>query len=207
LAPPGKIARKVLGRYFEPFGNLYRRVFVDLDKIVAYLDQNIPEHAKVLDVGGGDGAVIDRLLDRRPDLEIAMCDLAPQIGEFLSARNRAKVRLFPATDFIDVEGEFDVVTISDVMHHVPVAERARFFEALADACKSWKCRRVIVKDIEPEGLRAALSVLADRYVTGDRHVVLFSRADFARTAVPHFHKARRTSAVPDAPNYCEMLSW
>jgi 2-polyprenyl-3-methyl-5-hydroxy-6-metoxy-1,4-benzoquinol methylase len=207
LAPPGKIARRVLGRYFEPVGNLYRRFFVDLDKVVAYLDQNIPANTKVLDIGGGDGAVIDRLLNRRPDLKITMCDLAPDIGKFLSARNRAKIRLFPATDFIKVKGEFEVVTVCDVVHHVPVAERAAFFESLAQACKSWKCRRVIVKDIEPEGVRAFLSLLADRYVTGDSHVVLFSRADFAMTAVPHFEKARRASAVPDAPNYCEMLSW
>jgi 2-polyprenyl-3-methyl-5-hydroxy-6-metoxy-1,4-benzoquinol methylase len=207
LPAPGQIARKVLGRYFEPVGNVYRRIFVDLDKVVAYLDQNIPVNAKVLDVGGGDGAVIDRLLNRRPDLAITMCDLASGIGGFLSERNRAKVRLHPATDLKDIAGEFDVVTISDVVHHVPVGEREAFFRTLAEACRGWKCRKLIVKDIEPEGLRALLSLLADRYVTGDRHVVLFSRADFARMAVPHFPKAKRTSWLPDAPNYCEVLSW
>ena len=61
MTAPGQIVRKVLGRHFEPVGNLYRRFFVDLDKIVAYLDQNIPENVRVLDVGGGDGAVMDRL--------------------------------------------------------------------------------------------------------------------------------------------------
>jgi hypothetical protein len=207
LAPPGQIARKVLGRYFEPVGSVYRRFFVDLDKVVAYLDENIPANARVLDVGGGDGAVMDRLLNRRPDLKITMCDLAPEIGEFLSAHNRAEIRLLPATDFINVVGEFDVVTISDVVHHVPVFQRAAFFESLAQTCRSWKCRKVIVKDIEPGGVRAGLSLLADRYVTGDRHTVLFSRADFVRTAVPFFQRARRVSAMPDAPNYCEILSW
>ena len=207
MAAPGKIARKILGRYFEPLGVLYRRFFVDLDKVVAYLDRNIPLSARVLDVGGGDGAVIDRLLNRRRDLTITMCDLASQIGGFLSASNRAKVSLLPATDFMNVVGEFDVVTISDVVHHVPVSERAMFFEMLAAACGSWKCRKVIIKDIEPGGVRAGLSLLADRYVTGDRHVVLFSRADFVRIAVPYFKEAERTSAVPDAPNYCEVLSW
>jgi spermidine synthase len=207
MAAPGQIARKVLGHHFEPVGNLYRRFFVDLDKIVAFLDENIPENARVLDIGGGDGAVIDRLLNRRPDLAITVCDLAASIGGFLSEQNRAKVRLLPATDFMDVGGDFDVVTISDVVHHVPVSEREAFFRSLAEACAGWKCRKVILKDIEPKGVRAQLSLLADRYVTGDRHVVLFSRADFEKMAVPNFRDARRMSALPDAPNYCEVLSW
>jgi hypothetical protein len=207
LIAPGKIARKILGRHFKPVGDLYRRIFVDLDKIVDYLDESIPANANVLDIGGGDGAVMDRLLDRRSDLALTICDLAVDVGGFLSPQNRTRVRLLPSTDFKDVGGSFDVVTISDVVHHIPVSEREAFFQSLAEACSGWKCRKLIVKDIEPGGIRARLSLLADRYVTGDRHVELFSRADFEAKVIPHFPQARRESEIPDTPNYCEVLCW
>lgn len=207
MASLGRIARAMLGRRFEPVGRIYRRFFVDLDEIAAYLDRNIPNNARVLDIGGGDGAVIDRLLRRRPDLTITMCDLATEIGAFLSEENRAKVTLRPATDFGAIEGRFDVVTITDVIHHIPVSQRESFFRSLAMACRDWQCRKLILKDIEPKGVRAYLSLFADRYITGDRHVVLFSRKDFAKLAVPQFTKAERSSAMPDYPNYCEILSW
>ncbi|PBC05078.1 class I SAM-dependent methyltransferase [Mesorhizobium sp. WSM3860] len=207
MLAPGQVARRILGRHFEPVGNVYRRVFVDLNAIAGFLDAELPRGAKVLDIGGGDGAVIERLLNRRPDLPVTMCDLAPSIGAFLSDGNRAKVKLLPATDIADVTGSYDAVTISDVIHHVPVDQRDIFFKSLADCCKRWGCRKIILKDIEPGGVRAMLSLLADRYITGDKHVVLFSRSDFADLARRHFPKAQRGSAIPDWPNYCEVLSW
>jgi hypothetical protein len=207
MLAPGQVARRVLGRHFEPVGNVYRRIFVNLNVIVDFLDRELPNGAKVLDIGGGDGALVERLLNRRPDLAVTMCDLAPVIGTFLSEANRAKVELLPATDLADVTGLYDAVTISDVIHHVPVGLRDGFFKSLADSCERWACRKIILKDIEPGGIRATLSLLADRHITGDKHVVLFSRSDFAIMAERCFPKARRSSATPDWPNYCEVLSW
>lgn len=207
MPSPGQIARRVLGPLFEPIGKVYRRVFVDLGKIVDFLDRHLPHGARVLDIGGGDGAVIDRLLDRRPDLKITMCDVAPEIGAFLTDDNRARVRILPATEFIDIAGPFDFVTICDVIHHVPVEGRDSFFGSLAESCERWRCRNVIFKDVEPGTIRGTLSLLADRYITGDMHVVLFSRSDFTKMAQRHFPHARKESAVPDWPNYGEVLSW
>ncbi len=207
MPAPGQIARRILGRYFKPLGDVYRRVFVNLDKIVDFFDHALPHNAKILDIGGGDGALVDRLLDRRPDLKITMCDLSPSIGAFLSAANRSRVNMYPATEFTNLAGPYDVVTISDVIHHVPVDQRDGFFRSLADSCKGWGCRRLIFKDIEPRGWRAILSVIADRYITGDRHVVLFPRSEFGEMVRKYFPAAKRLSTMPDRPNYCEVLSW
>ena len=204
---PGQLARRILGPYFEPVGNVYRRIFVDLDKIAEALDALMPKGSRVLDIGGGDGALVDRLLDCRPDLKITMCDLAPEIGSFLSPANRAKVQLFPATDFTVVRGIYDFVTLSDVVHHVPVDQRPCFFEQLAGHCEGWQCQNLIVKDIEPGSLRATVAKWMDWYVTGDRHVRPFARSQFAQLAERYFPPARRVSAMPDKPNYCELLSW
>lgn len=207
MIAPGQIARRLLGRHFRPIGDLYRRVFVNIDRIVAFLAAELPAGASILDIGGGDGAVVDQLLVRRPDLSITMCDLAPAIGAFLSDERREKVRLLAATAFTDVEGSFDVVTIADVVHHVPVDQRDSFFASLAASCRRWGTCKIVVKDIEPGSWRAGLSLLSDWYVTGDRHVVLFSRADLAEQAQRHFPQAKRVSAMPDWPNYAEVLSW
>lgn len=207
MMPPGQIARKILGRHFEVVGNIYRRIFVDLERIVDVFDRELPPGASVLDIGGGDGAVVERLINRRPDLSFSICDLAPRIGGFLSDANRTSVDLHPATDFADLEGAFDAVTISDVIHHVPISQRDQFFKSLADSCARWGCRKIILKDVEPGTLRATLSLLADRYVTGDRHVVLFSRSDFTELSRRHFPMAEKSSQVPDRPNYCEVLTW
>jgi SAM-dependent methyltransferase len=204
---PGQIARRLLGPYFKPVGDAYRRVFVNLEKIVDVLESAVPRGARVLDIGGGDGALIDRLLDRRPDLTVTMCDIAPTIGAFLGNRNRGKVTLLPGTDFADVHGKFDFVMITDVMHHVPVDQRNAFFEALAQSCARWGCTTLFFKDVEPGHVRAVLSLLADWYITGDRHVVLFPRSEFQKMAARYFSNASRTSSMPDSPNYCEVLRW
>ena len=207
MLTPGQIARRLLGRYFEPVGNVYRRVFVDLSKIVDFLGRELPPGARLLDIGGGDGALVERLLNKRPDLNVTMCDIAPAIGSFLSDANRSKVRLFPATAFNDLPGPYDVVTICDVMHHVPLAEREAFFSSLAQSCQEWGCRKIVFKDVEPGPFRATLSLWADWYITGDKHVVLFSRDHFAAMARRYFPNAARTSAMPDWPNYGEVLTW
>ena len=80
MSSPGQIARKLLGPAFKPVGEVYRRLFVNLERIVDVLERELPREATVLDIGGGDGALIDRLLFRRPDVKVTMCDIAPAIG-------------------------------------------------------------------------------------------------------------------------------
>jgi cyclopropane fatty-acyl-phospholipid synthase-like methyltransferase len=197
----------MLGKHFEPIGDAYRRIFVDLERIVDVFSRELPKGARVLDIGGGDGALIERLLNRRPDLAVTMCDLASNIGSFLSDANRAKVQLRPATEFSDVQGQFDAVTITDVVHHVPTGQREGFFEALKQSCDRWGCRKLILKDVEPGNLRSGLAVFTDRYITGDRHVVSFSRANFEKMVRRYFPVADRRTEIPDFPNYCEVLTW
>ena len=98
----------------------------------------------------------------------------------------------------------DVLLLSDVMHHVPVAGRDAFLAAVADVLKRAPRLRIIVKDVEPGHWRATLGRLSDRYITGDRDVRLISRNELI-DAMRHAHTGIRHHETAlfrlDPPNY------
>ena len=194
---PGALVRRLLGPLFRPVGELYRRIFVDMPRVVAAIDPHIPTGARVLDVGGGDGYVVDLLLTRRCDLTVTMTDIAGEVGGFIRPANRSRVRLLPRRDMTEVVGAFDIITLSDVIHHVPLDQRPGFLDRLSLTADQVGCDRIVIKDIEPAGLRAKLSLLSDLHVTGDSGVAL-ARSD--SIVIPGFRVEHRFT--PDHPNYC-----
>ena len=194
---PGQFARRLLGRHFHIAGDIYRRIFVDMDKVTDAMMPHIPRGAHVLDVGGGDGYVVDLLLAKRPDIRVTMTDIAPAIGSFISAVNRDRVTLLPGTDVATVEGRFDVITLADVVHHVPVDHRPGFLAALAEAAIRTGATKVVIKDVQPGGLRSRLALWGDLYITGDKGVAFLQPEALD---VPGF--ARVEQVMPDHPNYC-----
>ncbi len=189
--------RRLLGPAFPPFGHAYRRLFVDIGRVAKLIARETPQGAHVLDIGGGDGCVADRLAALRPDLQITLADIAPQIGAFIRPAQRARIALRPATTVTDLQGRFDVIAVSDVIHHVPTEHRADFLADVTALAGRTGCRKVLVKDIEPGGLRARLALWGDLYITGDRQVRQVSAADLH---LPGFEK--RATVMVDHPNYC-----
>ena len=107
----------------------------------------------------------------------------------------------PASD------RYDAVIVADVVHHVPQEARDAFFADLRACCEAVGAKVLIVKDIEPGGLRAWLAVWSDWYVTGDRQVRLAPAAETvgrlqARLGVGS-EAVRLTT--PDPPNYCAVI--
>ena len=197
MMPLGQIARRVLGPVFPVFGEAYRRAFVDIDKVADWMAARLPSDARVLDVGGGDGFVMNAVLARRADIHVTMTDLAPRIGGVIAPAYRPRLELRPATSVEAVDGAFDVLTLTDVVHHVPVAARPAFFAAIGAAVARTGCQAVLIKDIQPGGLRAKLAELADHYVTGDLQVRQLSPDAIVLPGL-----ARSELAMPDFPNYC-----
>lgn len=179
---PGAIARRVLGdRAFRVAGRAYRAVFVDLDGEIAAIAAEIPRGAHVLDVGGGDGEPLDRLLTLRSDIRVTTIDVAPDVGSWISPANAPRVERCPATTLAmhlaSAATLPDVLLLADVMHHVPPARRTEFLAAVAELLRRAPALRLIVKDVEPGHWRATLGYWSDRYVTGDRGVAPVSRAE------------------------------
>ncbi|MFB3905221.1 MAG: methyltransferase domain-containing protein [Acidobacteriota bacterium] len=202
----GKLARSLLGRWFPIAGRLYRSVFVDLKKVVAAFPP-IPPGATLLDIGGGDGEVINELIARYPDTQVTMIDLSPRIGGALRPELRDRVRLFPGTSMRKYAEQNpnppDLVLISDVIHHVPPEQRKEFFADLRTLVGN-SGATILIKDIEPGYPRAYLSWLADRFISGDAIVALVPRAEVKRLlleAFPAYEVAETRLMETDKPNY------
>jgi hypothetical protein len=147
-------------------------VFVDVKKVAAHFPP-LPQDSLLLDVGGGDGAILNPLLDRQPTLRVTAVDIADSIGLAIRPDLRPRVDVRPSTsvrDYIDGGGEAPTaVFLSDVFHHVPPKQRAELVRDVIDAFGS-RAPVVIVKDIVPQGFRSALAFWADRNISGDRAV-------------------------------------
>jgi SAM-dependent methyltransferase len=193
----GRFARKILGPAFLPIGQAYRRIFVDMPKIVEVLAENLPCNAHVLDVGGGDGYVTNLLLEKRPDITFTMIDLAGEIGGFISTTNLERVALRPRTDLRDLSGAFDALIMTDVLHHIPRDNRNAFLKHVSEASYRIGCNLILIKDIEPGHFRAFLSLLSDLLITGDSAVSLVRAHDIQ---IPGFDV--EWIAYTDTPNYC-----
>lgn len=174
----GKLIRTLAGPLERPICHLYRAVFVNVAATAKATATQIPQGARVLDVGGGDGTVVNALLRIRPDLQVVMLDLSPSIGRFLDANNAHRVTLHPATPMSAYEGaSADVVLLSDVVHHVPPEARATFFDEARALVRPGG--RLIVKDVEPGSFRSWLNLMADKHISGERGVSHVSHRDLA----------------------------
>jgi len=206
------MARAILGqRWFPVVGGWYRAVFVDLERVVDCLPE-LPAGARILDIGGGDGQMINILLARHPQVEITMLDLSPSLGSFLRPELRERVRLLPATslrDYAKTAHEVpNLVIIGDVIHHVPVARRTEFFADLRTVLRG-QATSLFIKDLEPGHFRSTLSLLADRYVSGDKLVSLASRETvtmLVREAFPGAEVRPTRLFDVDCPNYALLFS-
>lgn len=214
-AAPGRLARRVLGRHFPVAGRAYRRCFVDLDAVARCISPYIPAGARVLDVGGGDGDPLNRLLALRPDITVVLVDPSPETGALIRPEFRDRVALHPATSMATLSGsdrcDFSVALISDVVHHVPPADRAGFFADLHHLVRGAAGSPVvIVKDVEPGHPRATLGWLADRYVSGERVVAPVSREEVCglmRAAFGPLLTVRETGLfAADRPNYALVFT-
>ncbi len=204
----GSLARKLLGeRFFPRAGRAYRSVFVDLRKVIATLPA-LPDGCHILDIGGGDGDVINLLLARFASARVTMIDLATNIGGSLSTTVADRVRVLPGLSLAayaqqDAGPRPGAVIISDVIHHIPPAARPAFFGDLRNFVGDAPVK-LIVKDVEPGHPLAWLGYMSDRLISGDPNVSLVSREEVSRLVRATFPKAAvRETALHQVnpPNY------
>lgn len=175
----GSFIRRLAGPLERPLCDAYRGLFMDVDRCARQLQAAIPTDCHVIDVGGGDGAVLDAILRARPDLTATMLDLKDEVGKFLAPESMPRVDIHAGTsihDYLAQGGtQADCVLVSDVVHHVPVEARVGFLRDCARLLQPGGT--LIIKDVAPGHLVSLASVYADRYITGDRHVQLIAPSE------------------------------
>jgi SAM-dependent methyltransferase len=79
--------------------------------IASHVSRLLPQDATILDVGCGDGAIAQRILEYRPDVTITGIDL------MLWPDPRIQVSKFDGKHIPHTNASFDVVLFVDVLHH------------------------------------------------------------------------------------------
>ncbi len=123
--PLGLTIRAMFGRHERRIADLYRALFMDLDDFADKIGGWAPGARRILEVGCGEGAVTEKLAAAFPDTTILAIDITPRAGRLY--RGRAEGVEFRTATVQDIArdnpGQFDLVVMSDVVHHIPLALR------------------------------------------------------------------------------------
>lgn len=203
--PLGTIVRNALGPFERVLCHWYRAFFINIPRCIEHISAHIPQDASVIDVGGGDGQVIDQLLRRRPDIHVTMIDRRESIGLFIQPDVINRTSLHARMSLSDYTSSFrnkaNVLFACDVLHHIPVEDRVDFILECHSLIKPGG--RLIIKDLAPQGIVAFLARFTDRYITGDRHVEHIGEKNLSALVHSHLDVKHLECILPkkEYPNY------
>ena len=175
----GTAVRHRLGVLERPISGLYRSCFVSIPRFAREIAGAVTA-TRVLEVGCGEGALIQELCGALPEAEILGIDVTPHVGRLFRG-DMAKVSFRQQTVAklaAEQPGSFDLVVLCDVLHHVPSREHADLMAAAKATLRSGGV--LVLKDWERRRTPIHyLAYIADRWVTGDR-VRYLSAGDLRR---------------------------
>lgn len=164
----GANVRRAFGPYEKQVAELYRRVFIDLENLADCI-QDWSDATAICEIGCGEGALAERICRDFPDASYLGIDIIPHLGRMFGG-DRAEFRQIDAQDLAEeCAGQFDLVVINDVMHHVPDPLRAGILEATKKLLmpggvlvfKDWLRRKTLIH---------AACYIADVHIGGDKNV-------------------------------------
>jgi SAM-dependent methyltransferase len=165
----GSLVRQLFGPYEHTIASAYRAIYIDLDALVECFLRWQPAAMGILEVGCGEGAVTERLRAAYRDATITAIDVSPRVGRlYRGPRERVRFMQCTVQDIAASQpAAFDLVILSDVMHHVPAELRQGLLDSIRVALAPGG--RFVFKDWERN--RAPIhwiSYASDRWLTGDR---------------------------------------
>lgn len=166
--PIGPAVRRAFGPYEHRITEAYRSIYVDLDDYVRAVRDWVPQAREILEVGCGEGAVTERLVEAYPDARITAIDITPRVGRlYRGPADRVQFSQSPVQEVAARSpGRFDMVMIADVIHHVPSALRSEILDAIKAALAPGGS--LIFKEWERTGTPIHwMCVASDRWLTGD----------------------------------------
>lgn len=147
-----------------------------------------------------------RLAQAFPSAEILGVDISPRVGRlFPTPGPRVQFRCCTLAQLLaDGPAPFDLITLCDVLHHVPVGEREPLLSDIRQLCAPGGC--FVFKDWErrqtPIHWACAFS---DRMITGDR-VQYFSRVEL-RELLGRVFAGCMIEELPPTPPWLHNRVW
>jgi len=179
----GPFVRGLFGPHERRVAEAYRSIFIDIDAFVALVHRWAPAAARILEVGCGEGAVTTRLAKAYPAAQITAIDITPRVGRLYEGRRDSVEFKCAAVQTIAASSPagFDLVILSDVLHHVPSDLRQGLIDSIRTALAPGGS--FVFKDWERNFTPIHwLGYAADRWVTGDRISYLSRGQILARLA-------------------------
>lgn len=207
--PLGSTVRALFGQNERRVADIYRGIFVDLVDLGARLRDWTAAPLRILEVGCGEGAVTEILAETFPDAAIVAVDITPRVGRLYGGRtDRVEFHHVTVEEIArQYPGQFDLVVLSDVLHHVPRDVRPELLAAIGRALSP--TGRLFVKDWEKSAsLIHWLCHAADRYLTGDRveHLTPDEAKRLVAQHAPMLKPAREGRIRPWRNNYVILFA-
>lgn len=159
----------MFGPYERQISDAYRAIYIDIVALVEQMRQWAPEAKRILEVGCGEGAVTQRLKLAYPAARITAIDITSRVGRLYRGSLdgvrfiRCEVQEIGATE----AGQYDLVVLSDVLHHVS----PEFRQGLLDSVRTALAPHGILVFKDWQRNHAPIHWLcyaSDRWLTGDR---------------------------------------
>jgi 2-polyprenyl-6-hydroxyphenyl methylase/3-demethylubiquinone-9 3-methyltransferase len=177
----GARVRAAFGPYEPLVSNLWRAMFVDVAHWTNIVVGWHPKPRRILEVGCGEGYSTARLARAFPGIPIEAIDIAGHVGRLYDGPLGAVRFHIAHVEEIAASSPaaFDLIVLSDVLHHVPPHQRRTLLEAIHAvlapggtlAFKDWH---------RAPGQPIHWAVFtSDRYLTGDQ--VHYLKREEART--------------------------
>jgi SAM-dependent methyltransferase len=195
----GPFIRKMFGPYERRVSEAYRSIYIDIDAFVELMRQWKPRASRVLEVGCGEGAVTQRLTTTYPDAKITAIDITPRVGRlYRGLLDNVRFIRCGVQDIAAAEsGQYDLVVLSDVLHHVPLELRQELFDAVRMVLAPKGT--FVFKDWERNFAPIHwLCYASDRWLTGDR-VSYMTRAEMRERLALAFGEAALVAEARVAP--------
>jgi 2-polyprenyl-3-methyl-5-hydroxy-6-metoxy-1,4-benzoquinol methylase len=171
----GSSVRRILGPRLErAAADRYRRLFVDLDALAETI-AGLGTFSTVIEVGCGEGALLTRLMNAiDPSASALGIDIAPNPGHGYEGHNdKVSFRQAAVADVVADGQRFDLVVVSDVLHHIPPADRRAFLESCRDLLAP--NGTIVVKEwVRRRNIAHLAAYGSDRYISGDKGVQFYT---------------------------------
>jgi 2-polyprenyl-6-hydroxyphenyl methylase/3-demethylubiquinone-9 3-methyltransferase len=202
----GPFVRRLFGPYEHQVGEVYRALYIDIDTFVELMRRWSPTASRILEVGCGEGSVTERLSVAYPEADISAIDITPRLGRlYRGSLDRVEFIRCTAQEMAATQaGHFDLVVLSDVLHHVPVEQRQSLLDAVRKTLSA--DGTLIFKDWERNySLIHWLSYASDRWLTGDR-ISYMSRAEMRALLERSFGETALIDEARVAPRWNNLAT-